>query len=889
MSIQPGQNLGQYRLIEQIGRGGMATVFKAYQPSLDRYVAVKILSAQYASDPDFAERFRREAKAIARLRHPNILTVFDYGEEHGTTYIVMEFIDGQTLKHILGRPLELKKAAQLVTQVAGALQYAHEQGIVHRDVKPANILMTSEGRAVLSDFGIAKMMEITQQLTAAGVGIGTPEYMSPEQGMGKPTDHRSDIYSLGVVLYEMLTGRTPFSADTPYAIIYNHVNKPLPLPHTLNVDLPEAVERVALKALAKEPADRYQHANEMAEALNAAVKAADTVVGPAGSRPTVDDRATRLYTQAVEAQSAGRKNEALTLFTEVQAVSPGFRDVDRRLHDLQAAAPPPPPPPPPPSPPGDEAARGPDVDALYRQATALMNQGQWAPALEAFRKVSAINPNYQNVRGNIATVEQQLGLGLQRPSAGPAGGKGSHRGLLFGIFGGMGGLVVICAAVFGLAMAGVIPGLSGTPTPTEVAVEVTETPTEGVVDTPTEPPVTVVAEVTKAPAVKSTKVATPRPTKTPTVGPVQEVLLEDKFADNKNGWTVDGRESYLENGALHLKALDADKNSGVGPDACPNVQDFVYEATVTKVEGPDNIGYGIYFRQSTGFYYGFFVSGNGMYELVAWIDGNPTEKVPWADSDKVNQGNTTNDLKVIAQGDKISMFINNALVSEFQDDAARSGQIGLLISNQGPHITASHILLTNIATAEASPQPVTPTAASGGAILFEDNFVDNRTDWFVDGTTAYIKDNQYHMVGVDPNRTKWSSPPSFSALAMTLEATITKVSGGDDQPYGLIFERSGDFQYAFFIDSLGEYKLSSWTPDQWTDIVPWASSDTLNQGNATNTLTVVINSGWIVLMINGTTVEQIEDTHSIAGNIGFIVQSDVHLAASHIVAKETIP
>jgi serine/threonine-protein kinase len=250
--------IGQYQIIEQVGRGRMATVYKAFQPNLDRYVAVKVLASDLAGTEGFVARFEREAKAVARLRHRNILTVFDYGRQGDVFYLVTEYVSGGTLMGYLGWPQDLGYAVSIVSQVGDALAHAHRQGMVHRDVKPGNILMAEEDWALLSDFGLVKMVTDSTQLTASGASVGTPQYMSPEQAQGLAVDRRSDIYCLGAVLYEAVTGRPPFTTDSPMAVILMHINEPLTPPHTLRPDLPKEMERVILKALAKSPADRYQ-------------------------------------------------------------------------------------------------------------------------------------------------------------------------------------------------------------------------------------------------------------------------------------------------------------------------------------------------------------------------------------------------------------------------------------------------------------------------------------------------------------------------------------------------------------------------------------------------------------------------------------------------------
>ncbi len=265
-----GAIIGQYHIIEQIGRGGMATVYKAYQPNLDRYVAVKVLATDLADTKDFIARFEREARAVARLRHRNILTIFDYGCQEEVFYLVMEYVGGGTLIERLGWPQDLAYAVNIVSQVGDALDHAHKQGMIHRDVKPGNILMAGEDWPLLADFGLAKMLEDSLLLTASGASVGTPQYMSPEQAEGLKVDQRSDIYSLGVVLYEAVTGRPPFGTHSPMAIILRHMNEPPAPPRTLRSDLPEEMERVILKALTKSPDERYQRMEEFLADLQAA-------------------------------------------------------------------------------------------------------------------------------------------------------------------------------------------------------------------------------------------------------------------------------------------------------------------------------------------------------------------------------------------------------------------------------------------------------------------------------------------------------------------------------------------------------------------------------------------------------------------------------------------
>ena len=267
-----GQTLGNYRILEQIGVGGMATVYKAYDPDTDRYVAIKVLPRHLSQDPTFRERFEREARAIARLEHLHILPIFAYGEDDGVAYMAMRYLQAGTLTDRLKTgALPLAEANRLLDQIASALDHAHRNGVLHRDIKPSNVLLDESGNAFLTDFGIAKMVESDQDLTRGDI-LGTPAYMSPEQCQGvRNLTPATDIYSLGIVLYEMVTGRTPFQAETPIALIHKQLREPLPMPRSLRSDLPEEAEKVILKALAKIPDTRYQTCGEMATAFAEAV------------------------------------------------------------------------------------------------------------------------------------------------------------------------------------------------------------------------------------------------------------------------------------------------------------------------------------------------------------------------------------------------------------------------------------------------------------------------------------------------------------------------------------------------------------------------------------------------------------------------------------------
>ena len=324
VSISPGSSLGRYRIIEQLGQGGMATVFRSHDPNLDRYVAIKVLPSYMTEDPTFVARFTQEAKTVGRLNHPNILQIYDFGDDKGFTYLVSELVPGGTLQDKMRRNMmEPEEVVKYMEPLSLGLDYAHGQGIVHRDMKPANVLLDNDERPILADFGLARMLESSQRFTQASQAIGTPEYMSPEQAMGGETEHRADLYAFGVMIYEMLLGQTPFHADTPAATLMAHVHRPMPLPTTINPDIDPKLETMLLKSLAKTADDRYQSAGEMIDAIKfatgmAAPSAANT------SAATAVMESTGLDTSDIETPTAviGADDDAATMVSAPSPAAP---------------------------------------------------------------------------------------------------------------------------------------------------------------------------------------------------------------------------------------------------------------------------------------------------------------------------------------------------------------------------------------------------------------------------------------------------------------------------------------------------------------------------------------------------------------------------------------
>ncbi len=274
MVLQPGHAVGPYTITRELGQGGMATVYLARHDKLDRDVAIKVMHDSFRQDVAFLSRFEREAQIVGQLDHPHIVPVYDYSDYEGAPYLVMKYVTGKTLKAILNREddLSLEEVLRIIGAVADALTYAHERGVLHRDVKPSNIILDDSSTPYLADFGLARITRAGESTISTDMVLGTPQYISPEQAQGaKNIDGRADVYSLGIVLYELIVGHVPFSADSPYAIIHDHIYRAVPRPSEVNTDVTPSVEAVLLKALEKNPEKRFDTPNEMIDALREAI------------------------------------------------------------------------------------------------------------------------------------------------------------------------------------------------------------------------------------------------------------------------------------------------------------------------------------------------------------------------------------------------------------------------------------------------------------------------------------------------------------------------------------------------------------------------------------------------------------------------------------------
>ena len=320
MSFQKGETIGPYEIDGPIGSGGMATVYKAHHSRLDRYVAIKVMHKAFLQDANFLARFSREARIVARLEHPNIVPIYDYDEYQGEPYLVMKIIEGPTLKQkMLKQGVTLQETILIMRDIASALDYAHAHDVLHRDMKPSNVLIDRQGKPYITDFGLARLTQLGESTISQDMMLGTPYYISPEQAQGeKDLDHRTDIYSLAIILYEMITGRVPFMADTPYAIVHGHIYSVPDAPSVHKAGLPPAVDQVLLRGLAKARKDRYDSASVMIADLEAALAEAGTELPPMqvqrtptpAGLPPVPDMATPPISQSINNRPKNPASEA---------------------------------------------------------------------------------------------------------------------------------------------------------------------------------------------------------------------------------------------------------------------------------------------------------------------------------------------------------------------------------------------------------------------------------------------------------------------------------------------------------------------------------------------------------------------------------------------------
>jgi len=655
--------LGQYQLIGLVRRGGMATVYKAYQPSLERYVAIKVLPHDH--DPQFAARFKREARAIAQLQHHNILPVYDYGEQENILFLVLQYIeDGATLGDMLGAPMEPVEALRLMSHVLHALDYAHARGIIHRDIKPGNVLMPSPTWPMLADFGIAKLMDDTQQrLTVPGLIVGTAAYMAPEQATGQAVDARTDIYSAGIMLYEMLTGRVPFDADTPIAVLTKHVYDAPPPPRSLNPNLPAPVEAALMRAVAKDPNARYQSAGAMADELTRVVMWIE--------QSRTRGQLTSVYQAGLQAFEAGRWDEAIERFNQLIAIDPNYEDASDLIDAARTA---------------QERVR---TEArqqldLVRQRRSTSHQQLRPPTESSPAAAASTGARTTNRLTPDGAAPARSVPPATQPAARPIG-----RYAIWGI----GALLLAGLAIFALSRLGGGPG---------------------VVVSPTSAPAATTAAGTAAPA--PTRAAGPSPAPAATVAvppgvpapePVGKIIYESNFNDAAQQPLLEEARSGLRDqkddpafehgfhapGVYHMKLLRPNETHSV---VIPRFAagDFTVLSDVwdnsDSLTGSAMEGLVFRARDDVHFYAAMLDPRKGQF-AVRKQDGKDqwTDLVPWTESPLVKRRNEVNQLRVDAVGDAFKIYLNGNQLAEFSDKSFAFGMLGMVVTNidaPTPHI-----------------------------------------------------------------------------------------------------------------------------------------------------------------------------------------------------------
>ena len=514
----------RYEIIELLGQGGMSAVYKANDPNLKRVVAIKLIHAHLSNNPDFLRRFEEEATAVAQLRHPNIVQVFDYNHEDSTYYMVLEFVPGETLQARLqrlnqtGRRMPLEEVLRYFIDTCEAVDYAHKRGMIHRDIKPANIMLDIHGHAILMDFGIAKMVG-SQTHTATGAVVGTAMYMSPEMIQGESPDPRADIYSLGVTLFEAVSGQPPFKANSAMTLMMMHINDPVPNLHRLVPDVPEILIGVIEKALAKKREDRFQSAADMARALKVVLGRIQSGATDTASQTAVENR------------------------PSAPATMPEQRPSSATYVD-----------------PSPETPRVPPPMPSIQSQNTYVESGQYQ-APNTYQQQAPSGQYYPNQAGGPPTYAARPPGGQPPSGTGsyPAGGqrpRRNNRMLLIG-GGGITLLALVClaaVAIFALprlfntgsGSGGLIPGIGGDPTGTAQAIVLAQaslTPNEPPTDVPTEAPSPTTGPTdTPAPPTETlppTETPTPTSSPTPTVPPGIHYVRIDNIAIDGDHYVVD--------------------------------------------------------------------------------------------------------------------------------------------------------------------------------------------------------------------------------------------------------------------------------------------------------------------------------------------------------------
>jgi serine/threonine-protein kinase len=935
---------GRYEIEEWLAQGGMSTVYKATDPNLRRTVAIKLIHPHLSGSAEFVQRFEQEAAAVAQLRHPNIIQVHDFNHEGDTYYMVLEYVDGQTLQHLLkalnsaGQRLSLTQVIEIMTTICEAVAYAHQRGMIHRDLKPANVMLNRQGQPILMDFGVAKMLGETH-FTATGAIIGTARYMSPEQGTGESVDIRTDIYSLGVMLYEMLGGQPPFEADSAVAVLMKHINEPVPNIRQLNADLPDELVVVVEKALAKEPDDRYQTAAQMAAALRAVdvhrraiapVSSTEvpesepgdhdlTLVAPGASpAPQVAEKRNRrpwivaatlgaIFVVALgiglifaawqmAGQNISAEGASLPPGDGMVRVNEGVYLVGLDNVDKQHAVP-----------------RQADLGEFWIDQYEVMN-AQYAEFLADTDHTPPANwPDGKLPQGQethpVSGVTWELAADYcewakkrlpteaewEVAARGPQGllypwGDDQHavelpRGGTYTI-----GSIPTNRSPFGaFDMAGnVWEWVGDTYAPIKADHRVLRGGASGFLKDmayrlegdPSLPTMIATAGFRCA-ADEVTGGAEAE--EAPMVAPLARgVLFRDEFSDPNSGWPTGEDETqrfgYHPAAFYHLELSTPNEHLTISRGL--SLGDFTAEVEAlvdhTDTETGD-FRYGLTIRQSDEGYYAFAVSPRtGTWQALKY-SGDNAEVLAEGEDDSIRGLSAADTLRVRADGTEFTFDINGQTVAQVSDPDYASGDVGLLLETLDE--TLVHIHYASLAIQETD---------AGRNELAHDDFTDPNSGWPTlsqdNHTFGYHPPDYYHVEVAEANdHLTVTREPRLENVAVEAEVFVdhTDTESGDFR-YGLAARRSGDEYYAFTISPrTGAWHVLKGSPTG-LEVLAEGVHDSVQGLTSPDTLRVETSGPDFSFQINGQTVAEGSDSDYTSGDVGFFVETfDESLAHVH--------
>ena len=925
-----GRTVAQYQIVEQIGQGGMANVYKAYQPSINRYVAIKVLPAQFTRDPNFVKRFEQEAKAIAALEHPHILPVYDFGRQDDLYYMVMRYVKGGTLSDKMQKSLAYDAVVKIIGDVARALDYAHKQGIVHRDIKPSNILMDENGEVQLADFGIAKIVQgpDATRLTGTGSILGTPTYMAPEQAEGGGVDGRTDIYSLGIVLYELLAGRPPYQADTALSLLLMHLNEPLPPPRSINPGIPEPLERVVVKALAKEPAGRYQTAAELEEALKKTLREIDTVrpAAPKSKLPLlmVGGLAAALLVCLLAAGAAAwwwmapRPSPEAVATAEPAApaagpglasptarpATPGASPTLRLGTELSGILP---------QEPGvlfrDEFDRdrycwADEGTHLFGDYRSEVIDGRFRMTMQAKQGAVLWNTipgaDYQDMVVSVdaapaAQADPPLGYGLVFR----ASPKGDY--YLFAILPGQNFAVYLVTHDSDQWQELVAP----------TAAPIRPNPPNQLLVKATGPSLSFWINGTQVAAIQEARLGRGSAgllievdegqsstvdfdnlvVRQPEGAPVDNggrILLAECFDSGINGWssgafsetdfdsdtTINGQYAVtvtakLEDGYVYRDAL-----------ARQTFEDFVLSVEATPQDSQAGYTYGLVFRNTGSSYYTFEVGNDRSYRV--YLHDTGWKALDRGEANAILAGQT-NELRVAARGHELVFFVNGDEVTSVEDSTLSGGRAGLVVSALEKGKTAA-VEFDNLVVSQVSPaaplssRSLPGETAAGSGILFSDSFDSDASGWasgdFEDKYSrnqVSIGDGRYALTVTAKELAyveKILPNRKFSDFVLSVEATPRDTE--THYSYGIAFRENPSLHaYAFEIGNDGLYSVQLYD-GEWQKLKDWSSSEAIKPGQ-TNRLKVIARGSSLTFFVNDEQLTTIENDSLAEGKISLVM------------------